>query len=495
VAKHAKPPTTKLPEARDAKTTQRTTRVHRRIDNHTIGTHVIRDAEGATGTRRGTRRSDGIRGGDVRRASAMGQHSIKGKTKKTAGALMLVVLVLLVGLAVAGFTYFKTTDSKLQFDDAEVTSGLSKTTSTTASYILCTADLRVDNAAEQPPNAFGSMLVRYDSDGRTLTFTQIPSNLTLKGTDGTYKTVMQTYCDEGVAGVITVVNKLFGIEVNHVISTDAANIKTMVQDVEGVDVTVATEADDPRVNTTVVSAGQQTLTPDMALTYLTCANYSDGFASTAAARNEFTWELLLRSLDSAGLDFASLVNQASEYIDTDYTTSELLSLGSALKPTDTLTTYFCYVPYDEETSTAATAATYSDAAPGGEYTLDDEAWEEMLANIVSGLDPQIVDTSADGVNPADVTVEVRNGASITGAATAAAAVLTESGYAVEGIGNTDDDTTYPETLIVYMNDSLSGAAKAVARDLHNGRTVNGGDFYSSDSDIIVIIGLDWTQVT
>jgi LCP family protein required for cell wall assembly len=409
---------------------------------------------------------------------------------------MLVILVLAIGLAVAGFTYFKTTDSKLQFDDADTTSGLAKTTSTTeAQYILCTADLRVEGALEQPPNALGAMLVRYDSAGRTLTFTQIPSNLTLKGTDGTYKTVMQTYSDEGVAGVITVVNKLFGIEVNHAIATDVGNIKKMVEAVEGVDVTVATEADDPRAGTMVVGAGQQTLTPDMATTYLTCANYTDGFASTAAARNEFTWELLVRALGSAGFDFATLVNQASEYIDTDYTTSELLSIGNEFKPLDTFTKYFCYVPYDEETSDGSTVVTYSDFAPGGEYTLDSDAWDEMLANIVSGQDPQVVDTSADGVNPADVTVEVRNGASITGAATAAAAVLSAEGYVVEGIGNTDDDTIYPETLVIYTNDTLSGAAKAVVRDLHNGRAVNGGDFYTSDSDIIVIIGLDWTQVT
>jgi hypothetical protein len=99
------------------------------------------------------------------------------------------------------------------------------------------------------------------------------------------------------------------------------------------------------------------------------------------------------------------------------------------------------------------------------------------------------------VNPAEVTVEVRNGTSTVGAAATAGNTLTEAGYVVEGVGNVDDSTVYPETLVIYTDDTMSGAAKAVVRDLHNGRVVDGGDFYSSDSDIIVIIGLDWTGVS
>jgi LCP family protein required for cell wall assembly len=418
----------------------------------------------------------------------------RARKKHTAAVFALVVLVFAVGLAVAGFTYFKTTDSKLQINDADATSALAKQSSDSATYVLCTADLRITGAVEQPANPYGCMLVRYDSSARVLTFTQIPSNLRLKNTAGETVSLLAIYDGEGMAGVISAVSKLFSIEINHVIDTSAQHLSDMVEEVGGLDVDVAVEVDDPTTGTIVVNAGQQTLNPASALAYLRAGNYSDDFASTAAARNEFTWAILQRALGSQGLDFASLVGQASDFIDTDYSASELLSLGEGMRPTSTLTTYFCYVPYDT-TTTAGTATAYDETAPGGTYTLDDTAWEQMLANIVAGDDPQTVDTSADGVNPAEVTVEVRNGTSTVGAAATAGNTLTEAGYVVEGVGNVDDSTVYPETLVIYTDDTMSGAAKAVVRDLRNGRVVDGGDFYSSDSDIIVIIGLDWTGVS
>ena len=65
------------------------------------------------------------------------------------------------------------------------------------------------------------------------------------------------------------------------------------------------------------------------------------------------------------------------------------------------------------------------------------------------------------------------------------------GYAVEGVGNVDDGTAYPETLVIYRGEENELAAKAVVSDLSAGRVVNGGDFYSFNTDVLVIIGQDW----
>ncbi|MFR7404232.1 MAG: hypothetical protein ACLUW6_06365 [Coriobacteriaceae bacterium] len=35
------------------------------------------------------------------------------------------------------------------------------------------------------------------------------------------------------------------------------------------------------------------------------------------------------------------------------------------------------------------------------------------------------------------------------------------------------------------------AAKAIVSDLSAGRVVNGGDFYTFDTNVLVIIGTDW----
>ena len=119
----------------------------------------------------------------------------------------------------------------------------------------------------------------------------------------------------------------------------------------------------------------------------------------------------------------------------------------------------------------------------------------MLARIEAGEDPNAIDSTAEGVDPDMVTVEVRNGTNTAGAAAKLGEMLAGYGYEILGVGNTDDGTIYPETLIVYTNGESEGAAKAIVAEMGSGRVVNGGDYYSSDADVIAIIGLDWMPVS
>ncbi|WP_165174124.1 hypothetical protein [Adlercreutzia sp. ZJ242] len=43
--------------------------------------------------------------------------------------------------------------------------------------------------------------------------------------------------------------------------------------------------------------------------------------------------------------------------------------------------------------------------------------------------------------------------------------------------------------------AYEGAAKAVARAASGGRVINGGDFYTFDTNVLVIIGKDWMPVS
>ena len=90
---------------------------------------------------------------------------------------------------------------------------------------------------------------------------------------------------------------------------------------------------------------------------------------------------------------------------------------------------------------------------------------------------------------------MRNGAGITGAASACKTFLESKGYSVDSAGNADDGTTYEETLIVYMDDQYENPANSIVNELGCGRVVNGGDYYTSSSNIIVIIGLDWSKTS
>ena len=66
-----------------------------------------------------------------------------------------------------------------------------------------------------------------------------------------------------------------------------------------------------------------------------------------------------------------------------------------------------------------------------------------------------------------------------------------AGYDVKSVGNVDDGTVYPETLVIYKDEAFEIAAKAIVSDLSAGRVVNGGDFYTFDTNVLVIIGTDW----
>ena len=85
---------------------------------------------------------------------------------------------------------------------------------------------------------------------------------------------------------------------------------------------------------------------------------------------------------------------------------------------------------------------------------------------------------------------MRNGAGITGAASQMADQLRAGGFNVADIGNTDSPV-YDETLVIYKDPAFEQAAQSVASALTSGRVVNGGDYYTFDTDVLVVLGADW----
>ena len=85
---------------------------------------------------------------------------------------------------------------------------------------------------------------------------------------------------------------------------------------------------------------------------------------------------------------------------------------------------------------------------------------------------------------------MRNGAGITGAASQMADQLRASGFDVADVGNTDSPV-YEETLVIYRDPTFEQAAQSVASALTSGRVINGGDYYTFDTDVLVVLGADW----
>lgn len=409
-----------------------------------------------------------------RRGYAEQIQSTARKKRMATGALVAIAVAVIAVLAGVG-AFFAFSDARLSLGDSNAQEALAAPTAGDPYYALCTAQL---GTAASPDPAY--MVVRIDEVGRVLTFLTVPAQISVEMSDGERHPLSDAVSVGGDAELIRQVSQLLGVDIAHFASTDVAGLKRMVEIVGGVPVTLDVEVDDPRAGINVLPAGEQTLDGDQALTLLRATNFSDGLTTQATNRAMFTVNLAGRASSGEGLSFPSVVSDAAAAVSTDWTSGQIISLGDAMRPLSDATVYAGVVP-----------GHLADTDDGTVYRVDDDELDSMMEAVRAGNAPQSGEGSIANVNRALITVDVRNGAQVTGAAKRMGELLSSAGYQVKYVGNTDDNTTYPETLVIYKDAAYEVAAKAIVNDLAAGRVVNGGDFYSFDTDVLVIIGKDW----
>ncbi len=417
-----------------------------------------------------------------------GTYAEEGVRRRRRRKVLVVCLVLAVALVLAAaagvYAYLRNTDARLELPGPEVEALLVDAQPGQPYYVLCAADLADRRFAKTRPSNDAYMLVRVDEQSRTVTFVTIPSEIGIEFSDGEYYSLSDYPSELGEEGAVYAISKFAGVPISHYVRTDAARMEAMTDLVGGVKIDVSSEVDDPEAGTLVIKPGEHDLDGSDAMVLLRATNVAGGFETTAAYRMEFTKDLALKALDSSGMGFANIVSDASNYIDTDWTASELLALGDAFRPADSITFYQCVVPYTK-TASAKDGSTV--------YRCMESDWAALMEAVSQGLDPASIERVPGDVNEKEISVEVRNGAQVDGAATSLGNMLSELGYNVLSVGNVQDGTLYPETLVVYTSEQYEDAALSIVRDIGAGRTVNGGDFYTSDANVIVIIGVDWSR--
>lgn len=390
--------------------------------------------------------------------------------------LLAVAAAVGVGLAV----YFATSDSKLALAESNAKEALVEPEAGQPYYALCAANLgSAVNRTDPSTDAY--MLVRIDESARQLTFVTIPSNVAVWMSADMATPLYDVRAEMGDAELVRQVAKLAGVDIAHFAYTTADGLQGMVDAVGGLPVTLDQEVDDPRAGIIVMSKGERTLTGEEALVYLRAANFANDQVVVSDHRIGFTMDLAERALASQGFDFATLLGDLGNYVSTDYTAAQLMGLGDALKPLDELTVYRAIM----EGHTSANS---------GYFVYGDDAWVALMEAVRQGADPQTADSSAGAVNTSSVSVEIRNGAAATGMATKLSEALEAEGYQVKSVGNTDDGTIYPETLVIYKDAAYEGACKAIINEMGGGRVINGGDFYTFDTNVLVVIGRDWMPI-
>lgn len=489
----------------------------RRVDDSLIGSHVPRNAPARSrrpseydpmGTnrvefsnaRRAQRATRGyvdqvdpnVQSGEsdadyARRVSRRGYvEAIQARTRKRRIATGAIVAVVVVAIAlVAGIgAFFVFSDSRLSLEGSNAQEALVAPQEGEPYYALCTAQLgsvaRVDDPAGQ---AF--LVVRIDEANRILTFLSVPPQIRVEMSDGQTHPLAEAESVGGEAEMVRQVSQLLGIDIAHFARTDAEGLAALVDLVGGVPVTLEEEVDDPAAGAQVLLAGDQVLDGPAAIELLRASNYRDGLGAQAKMRALFTVNLAARASSGEGLSFASVVSDGASAVDTDWSSSQLIALGDTLRPLADATVYAAVVP-----------GRLVEADDGSlVYHVEADELKVVMEEVARGEAPEGSAASIANVDRASITVDIRNGANVTGAAARMGELLESDGYQVKAIGNTNDNTLYPETMVIYKNADFELAAKAIVSDLAAGRVVNGGDFYDFDTNVLVIIGQDWVSAS
>lgn len=443
----------------------------------------------------------------ARRTSRLGyaqEIQRKSKRKRLVFVVLVAILALSVAVAVGMMTYHASTDSTLSAGVGNAPEALVPAEEGAPYYVLCAARLGAAAGPAQGAETDVYLLVRVDAAANALSFAFVPANTSVTLSDGEQHPLYDAAVDGDFAELIGCVSALADVGITHFVTTDAEGLASMVNVLGGLPMTLSEEIDDPRAGHVVLPAGEQTLDGASSVVFLRASNLLGGADARAANRVAFTTALVGRALTAEGLSLAALVGDAGKYLSTDWAASELIAEGEAWGGAlAEANVRFCTVPGYET---------------GGEVPLfvpDAQAWSALRERFKAGDDPVVVEPDDTNVNSSDVTVEVRNGASTEGAAARLGEMLGAAGFVVEKVGNVEDGTIYPETLIIYRTfrvvensegepdsedmsaeevSQIKAAAGAVMEAAQGGRLVDGGDFYHFDTDVLVIIGKDWMPV-
>ncbi len=469
-----------------------TRRTSRRVNDSVIGSHVARPAgrrdrredDSPVGTTRvdfsDSRRSRRATRGMVeqvdvqatsgesdadyaRRRGRRGYvEEIQVRSRRRRIAVLTVAALAVVAVAVfAGVSaFFALSDSQLSLGDSNATEALVAPAEGEPYFALCTAHL----GSATPAGA-----------------AEVPATVSVELSDGARHPLSEATSVGGDAELIRAVASLLGVDIAHFAATDAAGIERLVDIVGGVAVELDQEVDDPRAGIQVLQAGPVALDGPSAVTLLRASNYAGSYATQAKMRALFTVNLAERASSGEGLSFPTVVADGASAVSTDWSSGQIIALGEVLRPLSEVTVYAAVVPGRVVESEGGART----------YEVSDDELATMMEAVRAGNAPESAAGNVANVDRSLLTVEVRNGSGIQGAAARCGELLESDGYQVEAVGNVDDSTAYPETMVIYKDAAFEIAAKAVVSDLSAGRVVNGGDFYQFDTDLLVIIGQDW----
>ena len=250
----------------------------------------------------------------------------------------------------------------------------------------------------------------------------------------------------------------------------------------GIYIDVDVEIDDPKAashspgrRASYIAPGYQLLDGEHALTYVRSRDFPDSDFTRMQHQQNFFRALAEQSIGWGNvLKLPKMASEFSKYVVTDMGVSQILDLAQALKGMG---------------GDGIQTATLPGEWRSPYVVVDDEMKDYLVSQMLAGGSIEATSVPEPERAPENITVAVRNGAGLSGVAGQAAARLQARGFQVPEVGNAQQ-FVYDDTLIVYRDDEA--AAQLVASALPTGRLVPSRGMYSFTTDILVVVGRDWT---
>lgn len=453
-----------------------------------MGRHSAR----RSGRRGPSRRLDTPAPGTSRRADRVVESAPKmriqrERRKKTAKRITLVTLLVLLTVILGGvawaysmFHSAQVTMNENMPEQADVAEVLTEREPKQPFTILLLGnDIR---KGEENARADSIIVARIDPENDKVWLLSIPRDTRVEipgyGTDK----INAAHFHGGPKLMIRTVENLLGLPINHYMDINFRGFVQAVDSLGGVWVDVPTEIDDEKADSgspdriSHIDAGYQLLNGEAALTFVRSRDYVDADFTRMKNQQAFFRAVADQAtkLDNV-FKIPGMVKDVSQYMSSDMTVANMAEVAVALRDMG--------------------GANMETATLTGEWRSP-YVWpdEERLAFLVGAMKAgrSFDDTStvsAGELDPATISVTVRNGAGIEGSATRTSDILKAAGFTVSEVGNANQ-FVYDETLVIYK----TGEAMAiqVGKALPKARVVEGRGMYSFATDILVVVGKDYT---
>jgi len=350
--------------------------------------------------------------------------------------------------------------------------------------LLLGSDVRPN---EEVARADTIIVARIDPEAKKVWLLSIPrdTRAEIPG-HGTAKINSATFYggkEDGPALMVQTVEEFLDIEIHHYVEVNFEGFQAAVDALGGVWIDVDTEIDDwkaashsPGHKAKYIAKGYQLLDGEHALTYVRSRDFPDADFTRMRHQQEFFKALAKQAAKADNLlKLPVVVREVARYTITDMSVAKMLDLAKALGG----------IPAESIQTATLTGEWRSP------YVWPDE--ERMDFLVTAMMDGRSFDETAtatdEGIQPADISVTVRNGAGRSGIAGEASGLLRSKGFVIGEVGNANQ-FVYDRTLVIYNGDDVK-AAQTVAAALPKADLVPSRGMYLFDTRILVVVGEDW----